>query len=52
MAQVEDTDAELAVTSCSGCRRTFDEGQSHFHWDKTMNSLVELVAAQLPEAGS
>ena len=49
MAQIEDTDAELAVTSCSGCRRTFDDGQAHFHWDKSMNSLVELVADNLAE---
>lgn len=52
MAQVEDTGAELPVTSCSGCRRTFDEGQSHYHWDKTMNSLVELVADNLAEAAA
>jgi Fe-S oxidoreductase len=47
MAQIEDTGAELAVTSCSGCRRTFDDGQAHFHWDQTMGSLVELVADNL-----
>jgi Fe-S oxidoreductase len=49
MAQIEDTGAEMAVTSCSGCRRTFDDGQAHFHWDKSMNSLVELVADHLAE---
>jgi Fe-S oxidoreductase len=49
MAQIEDTGAELALTSCSGCRRTFDDGQAHFHWDKPMNSLVELVADNLAE---
>lgn len=52
MAQVEDTGAELAVTSCSGCRRTFDDGQAHFHWDKSMNSLVELVADNLAEVSA
>ena len=52
MAQVEDTGAELPVTSCSGCRRTFDDGQAHFHWDRTMNSLVELVADNLAEASA
>jgi hypothetical protein len=49
MAQVEDTGAELPITSCSGCRRTFDDGQAHFHWDRSMNSLVELVADNLAE---
>jgi Fe-S oxidoreductase len=52
MEQIDDTGAELPITSCSGCRRTFDDGQAHFHWDKTMNSLVELVADNLTEAGT
>lgn len=52
MEQIEDTGAELPVTSCSGCRRTFDDGQSHYHWDKTMNSLVELVADNLAGAAA
>lgn len=49
MKQVEDTDAELLVTSCSNCRQTFDDGQAHFRWNKTMNSLLELVADNLSE---
>jgi Fe-S oxidoreductase len=52
MAQIEDTGAQLAVTSCSGCRRSFDDGQAHFHWDKAMNSLVELVADHLAEVSA
>lgn len=51
MKQIEDTAAELPVTSCSNCRQTFDDGQKHFHWDKTMNSLLELVADNLIEEG-
>lgn len=50
MEQVDDTGAELPVTSCSGCRKTFDDGQAHYHWDKTMLSLVELVADNLAGA--
>lgn len=49
MKQIEDTAADLPVTSCANCRQTFDDGQAHFHWDKTMNSLLELVADNLVE---
>jgi Fe-S oxidoreductase len=47
MNQIEETGAELPVTSCANCRQTFDDGQAHFKWDKTMNSLLELVADNL-----
>ncbi len=49
MKQIDDTGAELAVTSCANCRQTFDDGQAHFNWDKTMHSLLELVADNLIE---
>jgi len=39
--------AELTVTSCANCRQTFDDGQAHFKWDRTMGSLLELVAENL-----
>ncbi len=52
MEQIDDTGAELPVTSCSGCRKSFDDGQAHYHWDKTMLSLVELVADNLAGAAS
>lgn len=45
--QIDDTGAELLTTSCANCRQTFDDGQEHFKWDKTMHSLLELVADQL-----
>jgi Fe-S oxidoreductase len=45
--QIDDTGAELLTTSCSNCRQTFDDGQAHFKWDKTMHSLLETVADQL-----
>ncbi|HMA89410.1 MAG TPA: (Fe-S)-binding protein [Burkholderiales bacterium] len=47
MNQIDETGAELPVTSCSNCRQTFDDGQAHFKWDKTMNSLLEMVANNL-----
>ena len=48
--QIDDTGAELPVTSCADCRQTFDDGKAHVNWDKTMNSLLELVADNLSEA--
>ncbi len=50
MAQVEATGAARLATSCSNCRLTFDDGRAHYphyQWDRTMESLLELVAAQL-----
>ncbi|MEJ2630068.1 MAG: (Fe-S)-binding protein [Acidihalobacter sp.] len=47
MQQVEKTGADMLVTSCSNCRQTFDDGQAHFHWDKTAHSLLEAVADNL-----
>jgi len=49
MRQVDDTGAELLVSTCSNCRQTFDDGQAHFHWDKAAHSLLELVADNLAE---
>ncbi len=49
MKQVDNTGAEILATSCSNCRQTFDDSQAHFHWDKTMQSLLELVADNLVE---
>lgn len=47
MRQIDDTGAEALVVNCSNCRQTFDDGQAHFHWDKTAQSLLELVAENL-----
>jgi len=49
MKQVDDTGAEILAMSCSNCRQTFDDGQAHFKWDKTANSLLEMVADNLVE---
>ncbi len=51
MEQVEETGADIFATSCSNCRLTLDDGQKHFHWDKTVHSLLEMVAENL-EAGA
>ena len=49
MRQVEDTGAEMLITSCSNCRLSFDDSQAHFHWDKTAHSLLEAVADNLDD---
>ena len=49
MEQIESTGAEVPVTSCANCRQTFDDGQAHYKWDKTMHSLLEMVADNLVE---
>jgi Fe-S oxidoreductase len=49
MEQVEQSGAELPVTTCANCRQTFDDGQAHFKWDRKMHSLLELVADNLLE---
>ena len=49
MEQVETTRADKLVSSCSNCRQNFDDCQSHYDWDYTMESLLELVAENLVE---
>jgi Fe-S oxidoreductase len=50
LREVDDTQAPTFLTSCSDCRRTFDDARQHFSWDKQAASLLELVAAQLAGA--
>lgn len=45
--QVEDAGAEHFVTGCGQCRITLTLGAKHFKWDKTTESLLELVADNL-----
>ena len=47
LREIDDTGAQTFLTSCSDCRRTFDDAQAHFTWNKTPQSLLELVAANL-----
>ncbi|MGM0552596.1 MAG: (Fe-S)-binding protein [Pseudomonadota bacterium] len=49
LAQLDGTGAEMMVTSCSNCRQNFDDSGEKLHWDKQMNSLLELVADNLVE---
>jgi Fe-S oxidoreductase len=52
LREIDDTGAKTFLTSCSDCRRTFDDAQAHFTWNKTPQSLLELVAANLIRAAS
>jgi Fe-S oxidoreductase len=45
--QVDATGAAHFVTSCGQCRITFEQGAKKAHWDKSPESLVELVADNL-----
>ena len=47
---VDKTGAQTFLTSCSDCRRTFDDGMRHFNWQLTPRSLLELVAEHLQSA--
>ncbi len=47
--QLDETGAEMMVTSCSNCRQNFDDSSEKLNWDKQMNSLLELVADNLVE---
>jgi Fe-S oxidoreductase len=45
--QVEATGVEIVYTSCSGCRQTLEHGGKAANWNKTVASLLELVASNL-----
>jgi Fe-S oxidoreductase len=47
--QVEATGAQHFVTSCGQCRVTFEMGARQAQWTRPVESLLELVAAQLME---
>lgn len=47
MGQVEDTGANTMLSSCANCRLTMDESKEHWHWDKGLDSLVEVLAEHL-----
>jgi len=49
MRQVEDSGADSVVTSCDTCRMTFTRGAQQVNWDRPVESLVELVAANLAD---
>jgi hypothetical protein len=37
------------VTSCGQCRITLEAGAKHAHWDRKVESLLELVADNLAD---
>lgn len=47
--QVEATGAQRFITSCGQCRITLEMGARHAHWDRRIESLLELVADNLVE---
>ncbi len=47
--QVEATGADRFVTSCGQCRLQFDRGAKSTGWSKQVESLLELVAANLTD---
>lgn len=48
-AQVDATGTKRFVTSCGQCRITLEQGAKATHWDKTPESLLELVADNLAD---
>jgi Fe-S oxidoreductase len=47
--QVEDSGADSVVTSCDTCRMTLTRGAQQVNWNRPVESLVELVAANLAD---
>ena len=45
--EIDRAGADRLVTSCSGCRASFEDAAEHFHWNKRPASLLELVANHL-----
>ena len=45
--QIEATGMDTVYTSCSGCRQTLDHGGKAAQWNRTVGSLLELVADSL-----
>lgn len=49
LREIDQTGAETFMTSCSGCRLSFADAGQHFNWDKSPQSLLEMVANNLIE---
>jgi len=47
LREIDATDGGTFLTGCSDCRHSFDDAKRHFDWDKTPQSLLELVAKSL-----
>ena len=51
LREIDATSSDSFLTGCSDCRHTFDDAQRHFGWNKTPQSLLELVAMSLLPPG-
>jgi Fe-S oxidoreductase len=49
LREIDEANSDTFMTSCSGCRLAFDDAGQHFKWDKSPQSLLELVAKNLIE---
>lgn len=49
MHEVNDTGADSVVMTCGSCRLNFMNGAQQANWEKSIESLVELVADNLDE---
>lgn len=49
LREIDATRAERLLTSCSGCRASFEDAAQHFNWNKSPTSLLELVANHLEQ---
>jgi Fe-S oxidoreductase len=49
MKEADATGAGSVVTACGHCRMTFIEGAQNANWQKPIESLVEMVAANLAD---
>ena len=47
-AQIEETGADTVVVSCASCRLNFMAGAEADQWPTKIESVVEMVARQLP----
>ncbi|MDH4109895.1 MAG: (Fe-S)-binding protein [Gammaproteobacteria bacterium] len=52
MDQVEQTGADTMLSACANCRLTMDESKEHWHWDKDLGSLVEVLAEHIDESNA
>ncbi|MEZ5994135.1 MAG: (Fe-S)-binding protein [Hyphomonadaceae bacterium] len=52
MDQVAKSGADVMVSSCANCRLTMDESAGHWHWDKKLESLIEVLADHVIEQGT
>ena len=50
--QIEATGAQHFITSCGQCHLAFSKGAKHSGWERPIESLLELVADNMIDAGA